>query len=107
MKKTIALLAMALAACGGSEPETGSDLPRGVTDDMIVIGSHTDLSGGLAVWGVPLTNGQRMRYAEVHAAGGVQGRQRAHVDALCKHAIREQRETFEAAGSLHAETGDL
>ena len=41
----------------------------------IVIGSHTDLSGGLAIWGVPMTNGQRMRYAEANAAGGIHGRQ--------------------------------
>jgi branched-chain amino acid transport system substrate-binding protein len=75
MKKLIGLAAMALAACGGGEQATENTGPRGVTADKIVIGSHTDLSGGLAIWGVPMTNGQRMRYAEANAAGGVHGRQ--------------------------------
>jgi len=75
MKKLIGLAALALAACGGGEQATENTGPRGVTADKIVIGSHTDLSGGLAIWGVPMTNGQRMRYAEANAAGGIHGRQ--------------------------------
>jgi branched-chain amino acid transport system substrate-binding protein len=39
-----------------------------------VIGSHNDLSGVLAIWGVPASNGQRMRFDEVNAAGGIHGR---------------------------------
>jgi len=74
MKKLTGLLALLLVACGGGQEEADSGLPRGVTADTIVIGSHTDLSGGLAIWGVPLTNGQRMRYDEVNAAGGIHGR---------------------------------
>lgn len=74
--RKIPLLAICLiAGCGADQPETASDLPRGVTDDTIVIGSHTDLSGGLAIWGVPLSYGLRMRYDEANAAGGVHGRQ--------------------------------
>jgi len=68
------MVALILAGCGGGQEETASNLPRGVTDDAIVIGSHTDMSGGLAIWGVPLTNGQRMRYDEVNAAGGIHRR---------------------------------
>ena len=76
MKKFIGLVTLALVACGGGEQqEAANDGPRGVSDDRIVIGSHTDLSGTLAIWGVPLTNGQRMRYDEVNAAGGIHGRQ--------------------------------
>ncbi|MGI9272085.1 MAG: ABC transporter substrate-binding protein [Woeseiaceae bacterium] len=74
MKKLSGLLALFLVACGSGQDEADSDLPRGVTNDTITIGSHTDLSGGLAIWGVPLTNGQRMRYEEANAAGGVHGR---------------------------------
>jgi len=69
------LVVLVLAGCGGGQQGVDNNLPRGVTDDTIVIGSHTDLSGGLAIWGVPLTNGQRMRYEEANAAGGIHGRQ--------------------------------
>jgi branched-chain amino acid transport system substrate-binding protein len=74
MKKLIVMAALGLVACGSGEQEQASDLPRGVSQDSITIGSHTDMSGGLAIWGVPLTNGQRMRYAEENEAGGVHGR---------------------------------
>ena len=74
MKKLLGLAVLALSGCGGGEPETAPDSPRGVSDDAIVIGSHTDLSGGLAIWGVPTTNGLRMRFDEVNADGGVHGR---------------------------------
>jgi branched-chain amino acid transport system substrate-binding protein len=76
MKKLLAGMAMMLAlvvtACGGESADTG--MPRGITADTIKIGSHTDLSGQLAIWGVPMTNGIRQRFAEVNAAGGVHGR---------------------------------
>ena len=74
MKKLVYLLALSLVACGGGSENEPNNLPRGVSEDSITIGSHTDLSGGLAIWGVPLTNGQRMRYDEVNAAGGIHGR---------------------------------
>ncbi|MBT8100551.1 MAG: ABC transporter substrate-binding protein [Gammaproteobacteria bacterium] len=78
MKKFVVLLALAVAGCGGSDSADDEasvgDQVRGVTDETIVIGSHTDLSGVLAIWGVPLTNGQRMRYEEANAAGGIYGR---------------------------------
>jgi branched-chain amino acid transport system substrate-binding protein len=74
MKNLLALLGLVLAGCGSGDPETAPDAPRGVTDDAIIIGSHTDLSGGLAIWGVPTTNGLRMRFYEANAAGGVHGR---------------------------------
>ena len=73
-RKSIGIFALLLAGCGAGDHGTTSDLPRGVSDDTISIGSHTDLSGGLAIWGVPLTNGQRMRYDEANAAGGIHGR---------------------------------
>lgn len=46
-----------------------------MTDDMITLGTYTDLSGPLAVWGVPEANGLRMRVDEINAAGGIHGRQ--------------------------------
>jgi len=47
---------------------------QGVTDDTIKIGQVSDLSGATAVWGVPSTNGTRLRVEEANAAGGVNGR---------------------------------
>jgi len=74
MKKLVYLATLGLVACGGGEQEDSGDWPRGVSNDSITIGSHTDMSGGLAIWGVPLTNGQRMRYEEANEAGGIHGR---------------------------------
>ena len=42
---------------------------QGVSDAQIVLGSHQPLSGPLAGWGVPTTNGMRMRVEEIYSAG--------------------------------------
>jgi len=73
-KILLLIFTLLVAGCGGGDQSANSDLPRGVTADTIIIGSHTDLSAHLAIWGVPMTNGIRMRFAEVNAAGGVHGR---------------------------------
>lgn len=52
-----------------------ADAMRGVTDDTVVLGSHTDLSGPLAIWGKPSVDGARLRFEEANADGGVNGRQ--------------------------------
>jgi branched-chain amino acid transport system substrate-binding protein len=76
MKKLLTGLAMFLlvviAGCGSETHD--SEFPRGVTADTIKIGSHTDLSGVLAIWGVPMVNGMRQRFDELADAGGVHGR---------------------------------
>ena len=74
MRKLTVLLALVIAGCGGGQDTPTGDAPRGVTADTIVLGSHNDLSGVLAIWGVPSSNGQRMRFDEANAAGGVHGR---------------------------------
>jgi branched-chain amino acid transport system substrate-binding protein len=76
MKNRIALLvaAIALASCGGGSEETGASGTRGVSDTSIVVGTQSDLSGILAIWGVPHVNGMRMRIDEINDAGGVHGR---------------------------------
>ena len=75
MKKAILILTLTLTACGGGDDAANSSgLPRGVTAETITIGSHTDLSGGLAVWGVSMINGMRMRFEDANAAGGIHGR---------------------------------
>lgn len=47
---------------------------QGVTDDEIVIGAHTALSGPAAIWGVDSTKLARMMFEEVNAKGGIHGR---------------------------------
>lgn len=76
-----------VAACGGGDkaeeasatgsPDTAASAApqRGVTDDEIVIGTHTDFSGATAIWGVGSINAARMRIDEQNAKGGVHGRQ--------------------------------
>lgn len=75
--RTAWFLAIALltAGCGGDgAPGAGGGQVRGVSDGEIVIGSHTDLVGPTAIWGVGSINGARMRIDEVNNAGGVHGR---------------------------------
>jgi branched-chain amino acid transport system substrate-binding protein len=47
---------------------------RGVTDNEIVIGTYTDLSGVTASWGVNNSNAYRMAFDEQNAKGGINGR---------------------------------
>ena len=73
----------ALASCDGADTgntkatpaTTQSAITQGVSDSEIVLGSHTDLSGPVAIWGVGSINGARMRFEEANEAGGVNGRQ--------------------------------
>ena len=61
-----------LAACDNAS-DSMSGTP-GVTDSEIVLGTHTDLSGPVSIWGVDSINGVRMRFDEVNEAGGIHGR---------------------------------
>ncbi len=76
MRKSAIAAMFVLAGCGGAGENGGAsaDLPRGVTADTITLGAHTDLSGNVAIWGVPAVSGQRMRFDEINAAGGIHGR---------------------------------
>jgi branched-chain amino acid transport system substrate-binding protein len=64
----------AVAAVALTVPATAGDNVRGVTDNEIVIGTHTDLSGVTAMWGVNNTNAWRMVFDETNAEGGINGR---------------------------------
>jgi branched-chain amino acid transport system substrate-binding protein len=55
-------------------PVMAADSVRGVTDNEIIIGTYTDLSGVTAMWGVNNTNAWRMVFDDVNAAGGINGR---------------------------------
>jgi ABC-type branched-subunit amino acid transport system substrate-binding protein len=47
---------------------------QGVTDKEIVVGSHQDMSGPIAFWGVPVANGMRLAVEEINGRGGIHGR---------------------------------
>jgi branched-chain amino acid transport system substrate-binding protein len=73
--KTIKIWAMAvMAAFIALAPLSQAAAERGVTDDEIIIGSHTALSGPAAIWGVSSTNAARLLFDEVNAKGGIHGR---------------------------------
>ena len=74
------LAGLALSGCGTPEQETAqgdaaAPSVDGVTDTEVVFGTHTDLSGPIAIWGVGIVDGARMRFDEANSAGGVHGRQ--------------------------------
>jgi branched-chain amino acid transport system substrate-binding protein len=81
MRVCVALLVATVGFGCTQDAPTGTDSPsvRGVSDDEIVLGVHTDLSGPVAIWGVGATNGARMRFDAANAAGGVHGRQIRYV----------------------------
>ena len=71
-----ALAALAwLTACAPAGPDgDGTAVVDGVSDTEVVFGTHTDLSGPVAIWGVGTVNGARLRFEAANAAGGVHGR---------------------------------
>jgi branched-chain amino acid transport system substrate-binding protein len=76
---TVLILSLILVvACGGGEQETGGAVSapgvKGVSDTEILIGSHNDMSGPLALIGTAAINGARMRFDETNASGGIHGR---------------------------------
>src|ERR1700759_3579767 len=68
-KHLIALVFSAVLALPAS-----AETARGVTDNEIVIGTYSDLSGVTAMWGVNNTNAWRMVFDEVNAESGINGR---------------------------------
>ena len=80
----IPMLLAFLTACGAPEdaasPDGASTMSvDGVTDTEVIFGTHTDLSGPIAIWGVGVVNGVRMRFEDANAAGGVHGRQLRYI----------------------------
>lgn len=73
------LLCSVLFACSETPDATESTAVQGVSDTEIVLGTHTDLSGGAAIWGVGSINGARMRFEDANEAGGIHGRTIRHV----------------------------
>jgi branched-chain amino acid transport system substrate-binding protein len=71
MRSRLLAAAFATALTGSA---LAADSVRGVTDNEIVIGTYTDLSGVTAMWGVNNSNAWRMVFDETNAAGGINGR---------------------------------
>ena len=71
MRNKLLAVALATALIG---PAFAADSQRGVTDNQIIIGTYTDLSGVTAMWGVNNTNAWRMVFDEANSEGGINGR---------------------------------
>ena len=72
MKRSLMMIGAAAAVTLAA---AGARAERGVTDDEILLGTHTAMSGPVAVWGVPSVEGMKMRFDAVNEEGGVHGRQ--------------------------------
>jgi len=67
------LAIMAAAALAATATQASAET-RGVTNTEITLGMHTDLSGVAATYGVSSANGVKMRFDEINAGGGINGR---------------------------------
>jgi len=72
MKKSLIVMALALMMSLVFSGLLAAE--EGVTDNEIVIGSHQDLSGPIAGWGIQVKMGLEMRAREINEAGGIHGR---------------------------------
>ena len=72
MKNPTTLAAAVLAA--SALVATSALADQGVTDDEIVVGSVSDLSGIFSSFGAPAVAGAQMYFDAVNAAGGIHGR---------------------------------
>jgi len=50
-------------------------MAQGVTDDEVVLGTSTALSGPAALWGVSASRAAQIRFDMANESGGVHGRQ--------------------------------
>ena len=73
MKKRL-LFALAAASFGAAVSVPGA-AQQGVTDEEILLGTHSAFSGPLAPWGQASLASAEAYFAAVNAAGGVHGRQ--------------------------------
>src|SRR5436309_14591084 len=74
MKTTMLAVGLMLGAGAMGGAALAQTENRGVTKTEIVLGTHTDLSGPAATYGVSSTNAVKMRFDELNDKGGVHGR---------------------------------
>ncbi len=93
----LSLVAAAALATAYAGTTTAALADQGVYDDKIVLGTHQPLSGPVALWGVPVTNGMRMAMEEVNAKGGVNGRQ---IELIVEDTAYQQNKAAQAGDKL-------
>ena len=69
------VFALVLTGCADEQDQGSASVVKGVSESEVRFGTHTDLSGPVAIWGVGVTNGARLRFSEINDQGGVHGRQ--------------------------------
>lgn len=74
-----------------------SQADQGIHDDKIVLGSHQPLSGPVALWGVPATNGMRMAVEEINEKGGINGRK---LELIVEDTAYQQNKAAQAGDKL-------
>jgi len=72
--KRIVVVGVLVGAVALAGIAMGQGAPRGVTANEIVLGTHTDLSGPAATYGVSSSNAVKMRFDDVNEKGGIAGR---------------------------------
>lgn len=77
--------------------ELGDTSDYGVTDRTIKIGTHSDLTGPAALFGIQSVNGAQMRFDEVNAQGGIHGRQ---IDFIVEDSQYDVSRSLSAANKL-------
>lgn len=73
-RRLLAAAAAATLAAGAAGAQT-----QGVTDDEVVVGAHTDLSGIFAGFGAPSVRAAQIHFDAINEAGGIHGRRIRYV----------------------------
>lgn len=84
-------------SCATSDNPYSQPDDTGVSDDKVLIGTHTDLTGPIALYGVESVHGARMRFEEANDAGGVHGRQ---IEFIVEDSVYQVPRSLQAANKL-------
>jgi len=90
-------LTVATALAAAMTFTSAAKATQGVYDDKIVLGSHQPLSGPVALWGVPVTNGMRMAVEEINEKGGINGRM---LELIVEDTAYQQNKAVQAGDKL-------
>ncbi|MCY3858017.1 MAG: ABC transporter substrate-binding protein [Gammaproteobacteria bacterium] len=63
-----------VANVGDADNEAAGTRAEGISSTEVIFGTHTDLTGPIALYGVESVNGVNMRFDEINAEGGIHGR---------------------------------